>query len=184
MARALELTGKQFGRLTVEKRIENSKRGQSRWLCACSCGNKKPVEGWALNSGYTQSCGCLRLEVISLPLGEAHRNVVLQNYKRKARRRDHPWELTETEFDLLTQSLCHYCGASPAPHPPYYQKKTTNVGDFLYNGIDRKDNSNGYTSNNVVPCCHTCNFAKRNLSYYEFICYLNRIKNFVGLPTP
>ncbi len=183
MARALELAGKQFGRLFVKKRIENGKRGQSRWLCVCTCGNEKPVGGWELNSGYTQSCGCLRLEAISLPSGKAHRNTVLQGYKRKARRRNLSWELTEAEFDSLTQSPCHYCGALPASHPPYYRKKQQIIGDFPYNGIDRKDNLSGYTSSNVVPCCHTCNFAKRNLSYHEFVCYLNRVKNFAGLPT-
>lgn len=41
--RALEanspnLTGKQFGELTVLRKVENTKHGSTQWLCKCSCG--------------------------------------------------------------------------------------------------------------------------------------------------
>lgn len=36
----LELEGKRIGKITILKRIENNKYGQSRWLCRCDCGNE------------------------------------------------------------------------------------------------------------------------------------------------
>jgi len=55
---ALKLTGQKFGHLTVVKRVENSKHGKSRWLCQCSCGNKKVIIGEQLNYKKSKSCGC------------------------------------------------------------------------------------------------------------------------------
>lgn len=47
-----------------------------------------------------------------------------------------------------------------------------------YNGIDRIDDSIGYTIDNCVTCCRTCNWAKGNKDYSEFLFYIDRlIKN-------
>ena len=62
-----DLTGQQFGRLTVIRRdIERDKNhgtkgGNVHWLCKCSCGNEElsSVTGYGLKSGGTRSCGCL-----------------------------------------------------------------------------------------------------------------------------
>lgn len=51
----IDITGKQFGRLTVIKY-----NGDSEWLCQCDCGNKVSVKTYNLNSGNTKSCGCLQ----------------------------------------------------------------------------------------------------------------------------
>ncbi len=61
--RLIDLMGKTFGRLTVVRRVENQK-GQTRWLCECSCGNTKEVAGGNLRDGRTQSCGCLAKELM------------------------------------------------------------------------------------------------------------------------
>jgi len=53
------LTGKVFGRLTVLARTDNSKRGDARWTCVCSCGTTVEVLGNSLSRGVTESCGCL-----------------------------------------------------------------------------------------------------------------------------
>lgn len=53
-----------FGRLTVIAKGE--RRGNNRlWICKCVCGTVKPIEAISLNSGRTQSCGCLSKEVAS-----------------------------------------------------------------------------------------------------------------------
>lgn len=60
-----DLTGKQFGNLTVISRVEDyvSPKGthKSRWLCQCKCGNTTVVTGDNLRSGNTTTCGCTRL---------------------------------------------------------------------------------------------------------------------------
>lgn len=57
--------GQRFGRLTVLRRAEKNRRGRNLWLCSCACGNTVSVETYALTSGNTQSCGCLRQELSS-----------------------------------------------------------------------------------------------------------------------
>ena len=59
-----DLTGKQFGRLTVIKRNGSNKHKQALWLCKCECGNEISVPTASLNSGNTKSCGCYNKDVI------------------------------------------------------------------------------------------------------------------------
>ena len=60
----IDLTGKTFEKLTVIKRISTKKTqaGATKifWLCQCECGNKTIVEGNALKTGNTKSCGCIK----------------------------------------------------------------------------------------------------------------------------
>ena len=63
MGKFIDLTGMKFNRLTVLKRVENTKDGHARWLCRCSCGNECVVIGKHLRSGAIQSCGCLGREI-------------------------------------------------------------------------------------------------------------------------
>ena len=68
MGKALDLTGQQFGRLTVDEfagtigdtRDNNRKR---YWYCTCECGIETLVSTGDLRSGKTKSCGCLHDEV-------------------------------------------------------------------------------------------------------------------------
>lgn len=64
------LVGKVFGRLTVIERDLTKPRGHgqsSYWICECSCSNhtRISVSYSSLSCGYTQSCGCLRAEMIT-----------------------------------------------------------------------------------------------------------------------
>ena len=65
MDKKYDLTGKKFERLLVIKRVENSKSGQTRWLCKCDCGNETVVWGSHLRSGHTKSCNCMQKEKAS-----------------------------------------------------------------------------------------------------------------------
>lgn len=62
MAKALDLTGHTYGRLTVKEYAGQSetKGGAKKrnWLCDCSCGKELVVTVSALRSGNTTSCGC------------------------------------------------------------------------------------------------------------------------------
>ena len=53
-----DLTGRRFGKLTVTRRVENSKTGLTRFECKCDCGNITTVNAAPLMDGRTQSCGC------------------------------------------------------------------------------------------------------------------------------
>lgn len=56
-----DLTGRRFGRLTVEERLD---RRAGRWYfrCRCDCGTVREVTGSRLLADHTQSCGCLHRE--------------------------------------------------------------------------------------------------------------------------
>jgi hypothetical protein len=56
--KALDLTGKIFGKLTAIER-KGSYRSHPTWLCECECGKKCIKLGARLVSGKTKSCGCL-----------------------------------------------------------------------------------------------------------------------------
>lgn len=79
-------------------------------------------------------------------------------YKGMAKQRGHLFELTYSEFLVFWQKPCSYCGDSI---------KTI--------GIDRLDNTVGYTVENCVPCCETCNKMKRMQTKDEFLDRCHRI---------
>lgn len=66
MAKCKDLTGLNYGRLTVisrdEDRTEPSGRKRVYWLCKCECGKVVSVQYSALKAGKTKSCGCLKTE--------------------------------------------------------------------------------------------------------------------------
>lgn len=61
MAPFKDLTGKQFGKLTVIKRSDfrgNGKQPVVYWDCLCECGKTPTTKGYSLVSGEAKSCGC------------------------------------------------------------------------------------------------------------------------------
>lgn len=52
------MTGKRFGKWTVERKAGNTPRGAALWHCACECGSAASVPGGDLRSGKSLSCGC------------------------------------------------------------------------------------------------------------------------------
>lgn len=59
-----DLTGKQFGRLTVIGRshTRHKTQGHVMWLCRCACGRTVEVLSKYLTGGETKSCGCWKAE--------------------------------------------------------------------------------------------------------------------------
>ena len=176
----IDLTGRKFNRLTVIKRsYPNSKYGRARWLCKCTCGNEKIIAANHLINNGIKSCGCLVIENmrnnkyarIEPGLSNMHSRITM--YKRSAKIRGYDYNLTEKQFAEITQKPCYYCGA--IPNNKHKQKESN--GDYIYNGIDRVDNNKGYTIDNVVPCCKTCNSAKGRLTLQEFKDWIERAYN-------
>lgn len=79
-------------------------------------------------------------------------------YINGAKSRGIEWEssMTKDICLILFTSQCHYCG-----------KK------YVFNehplGIDRVDNTKGYSIDNVVTCCQDCNFMKCTYTKEDFI---------------
>lgn len=98
-------------------------------------------------------------------------NVRLSAYRGMARRRGCVFELSRDQFAALVRGACWYCGGSPLPT----WRKASRPGCPPLNGIDRIDNSKGYTLENSVPCCGPCNRAKHTMNHEEFISMAKRI---------
>ena len=61
----LDLTGQQFGKLTVLAPAENIKN-RTAWLCRCACGKETVVKTCRLRNGRAVNCGCAERGVAGL----------------------------------------------------------------------------------------------------------------------
>jgi hypothetical protein len=88
---------------------------------------------------------------------------VLTTYRTSAKRRKLEFNLDLEFVKLLLNKSCNYCG-------------DIILGRTM--GIDRVDNSKGYTKENCVPCCVICNTAKSTLTKDEFINHCKKVTEF------
>ena len=171
MNKLIDMVGKRFGKLTVLARAENNKQGRACWVCLCDCGNRTITTGVYLRRGETTSCGC----------GKGNKRYkgantyacfgrLYASYKAGAKKRNLAFELSKKELRALTSQNCHYCGIQPSQI--YRHPNSTN---YVYNGIDRLDNSKGYVQGNMVPCCVVCNLAKGTAEAGEFFSWVSRV---------
>lgn len=164
-----DLSGRVFGRLTVIRRAANRK-----FLCRCECGTETEVYAPSLKTGATTSCGCYRREFRKKSHDPAVGNEY-SVYKRTARDNGREFSLTIDEFESIITAPCVYCGDKPSRK----SRPKRIVSDVLFNGIDRRDNSKGYTLENAQPCCTVCNLAKRTMSEEVFMAWVVKVYNFM-----
>jgi hypothetical protein len=75
-------------------------------------------------------------------------------YCRSARDKNLDFKLSLTDFTILTEQSCYYCGI---------------VQERGFNGIDRMNSEVGYVTDNCVSCCQMCNYMKASLSVDAFL---------------
>ena len=148
----IDVVGKTFGYLYVTKNYIKDKK-YKRWECICACGKKVLVNTVNLINKGTISCG--RCSVLK-PLGIAARNALYSTYRHRAKKKDIAFDINIKDFEKLTKGNCYYCNDSPT----CIKKSHHNSGDYIYNTIDRLDNSKGYISGNLAMCCYRCNRIK------------------------
>lgn len=150
--------GQRFTRATVI--TLTMRKGRMAADCLCDCGKTYSTRPSNLREGISHGCrSCAlkgktgrRIDPKEKSIRQAHRN-----YIHGATVRRYCWEINSETFRGLIASPCYYCGLSPAK------------------GIDRRDNSIGYTSENSVSCCKPCNHAKHTMSEYAFLTWVARI---------
>lgn len=184
-----DLTGKVINKLTVvslesvEKVLyKDFYKTRSTWNCKCECGRTGIVTCRGLGASPECLKGCtnrIKVKPVKEPKrlapGESALNNLFGKYKARAEQRGHDFKLSKERFRELTSANCHYCGVVPSQSAYSNGYRTS---DYTYNGIDRKDNNEGYIEGNVLTCCKDCNFSKRDMSYEKFVDYHNRIVNF------
>lgn len=162
------LIGQRFGKLVVlqDGGLNNHKKPKKQWLCKCDCGKEVMVTTHHLIDGYSKSCGC---SIKFKDRSTAAFNSLYSSYRSSASSRNLKFELTRTEFKEKTQQICYYCGKSPE------QKFKRGTSIYIYNGIDRQDNSGGYAMENCVSCCKECNIAKHKRNEKEFLEWITKV---------
>jgi len=87
-----------------------------------------------------------------------------KDYKSGAKCRGYSFDLTTEQFlEFYWKKPCSYCGC-----------------EIETVGIDRVDNKKGYSLDNCVPCCTTCNKMKLTLTRDEFISKIQGIYKHTG----
>jgi hypothetical protein len=186
-----DLTGMRFGKLVILHMTAERQAGTVIWAAKCDCGTPFiMVSPRRLNAQRKKltDCGCGRgrpgtngykpTASYTQPSEDTARQNLYTSYRNNATRRGKAFQLSRDEFDALTTSPCHYCGAKPS--------QINTVGGIhkcLYSGIDRVGNGKGYIVGNCVPCCGQCNKAKGEYSEDDFLQWVKRIYryNFEGV---
>ena len=97
-------------------------------------------------------------------------------YVQRAETKKIPFHLTKDQFEWLRKQPCYIC-----------DKPSSTLHN---NGIDRVCNNEGYTYNNIMPCCGECNVMKKDHAFDKFwekiiFIYKHAFKDkdsFYGLP--
>lgn len=145
----------------------------------CVCGSEfalretNSFDGWE----NVKCPSCKRVERVQPDVGERY---VMKRIRSDAARSDRVFEL---EFDWVKKMMhasCHYCGRKDQNRISVKSKVPGEylIRDFRYNGLDRINNSLGYTKQNCVPCCFVCNRAKQSMTYEEFMDWIVELTKF------
>ena len=159
--------GKNFGCIHVDS-LDLSKASKNRiyFYCTCTkCGRKIKVRSDGFTGKPRVGCkhcmGKWRKEhfekIESEKLIPKQIRIKYSHFKCNAINRDINFDLTYEQVCKLCSQPCIYCG----------KKESL--------GIDRIDNSKGYTVDNCVPCCGCCNKMKMDLEPNYFISQIEKI---------
>lgn len=149
MTRALDLTGRVFGRLTVISPAPHSPPEKTRWNCLCVCGNTPVVSTSELQTGDTKSCGCLAREKtreISFKHGCASRGHISPEYS--------VWNGMKSRcYNEKADKYKHYGGRGIAVCDRWKDNFENFLADMgkrpsSKHSIERIDNDKGYSPEN------------------------------------
>lgn len=160
-----DITGKKYHKLKAIQMDHMQKMGDGRsrawWVWQCECGNRIIRSLRNVRCGYIKSCGC--------HVRRGWQMVAWAVYYRNY----NDGNLSFDEFIELSRQPCYYCGAVKT------NTRKIKKNSWSYNGLDRLSNKKPHNKNNVVPACFFCNEHKCEMSYKEFmnwieVIYFNR----------
>tara|TARA_R110002124_G_scaffold281430_1_gene455683 strand:+ start:29398 stop:29991 length:594 start_codon:yes stop_codon:yes gene_type:complete len=157
------------------------KSRQPFYKIICLNCNKKSIVGlWQLRSNLKKSPRCVNCKInhSQLPKGQSSINIIYRQYMTQSKNRGYDFKLSKEEFTNIINKNCYYCNSKPSN----LLKNQNNTGDYIYNGIDRKDNNKGYVLNNCVPSCYNCNRCKSDMTFNDFIKWIEKVYNNFNKP--
>ncbi|SRR6266550_2270497 len=180
MSQLIDLKGRVFGRLAVQKRIEDHTTSGGNaivmWECICSCGKYADVSSNSLSRGKTKSCGCLLSELAAVKgrLNKIHGGYsqssdpnerikfqALVNIRERSKHRGYESDLEVADLPTLTDS-CPVLGVK-------YSKGSLKNKDFVPS-VDRKNSNLPYLKkykSNLMFISHRANRIKSNATIDE-----------------
>ena len=154
----------EFGRNTINgiDRMDDD-RGYFKENCVPCCKDCNESKGSLHIKEFVAQCAriCMhRFHMMNVsPLSElwtyrSRNGCTFSDYKHRAKKKGLSFTLTKELFEDITGRVCQDCGLVPP-------------GGTV--GIDRIDNTLGYTSENSRPCCYSCNAIKKCLSEDKYV---------------
>jgi len=183
MKKIIDLTGRRFGRLRVINLSHVDKYKIRHWFCLCDCGNETIAAISHLNSGETQSCGCLKQERIHHPLGaknirwKGHGEIsatVFCKIQYRAKIKQIEFNVTIEEiWDLFLKQnrKCALTGRVLT----FNKRKDSTEGTA---SLDRIDSSKGYSFENIQWIHKDLQYMKVDFSQEEFINYCYEVADY------
>jgi hypothetical protein len=165
--------GLRFGKLVVLAIGAQEKKGKTWWTVKCDCGVVRDMVAQPIKYLKHLTCGCGKWNW-TFP---DERVRAYHRYKCSAKTRKIFFDLPPEVYEKLVVGNCFYCGAPPDQTADGSRKK------FIGSGIDRKNNAEGYTVENCVSCCITCNYGKHTQTAESFIAYLKRAGEYQNAKT-
>lgn len=151
-----DLTGREFGRLTVVDFYKVIKK-HTYWNCICNCGNLQEVivESYNLKRSHTQSCGCLWIEFNKFKK-DKNFNISFENWCVENNHQDY-LDLWDYELNDRTPKDVGY-----STHKLYYFKCSKNMHKSELKNLYNLSNSNG------IVCVQCNSFAQYGI---DNICF-------------
>lgn len=168
MAKALNLIGQKFGRLTVIDRLENTKNGQTRWLCKCECGNEISVQGNNLKNQHVKSCGCLNKELTYQRSKKYNTYDLTGRYGVGYTSKGEEFYFDLEDYDLI-KDYCWYINESNYVRTRINKYKQVYMHQLILpdsvevDHIHGKQSRNDNRKSNLRPCIHQQNMMNIGL---------------------
>ncbi len=167
-----DIIGKRFGRLVAKEIAGRNKQSHLIIKCICDCGEQPIIRGYSLLYGSTQSCGCLRREVVKK--AQTKHNMSRTRFY-------HIWQGMKDRCYNSKSHLYKYYGDRNIVMCPRWKKSFNSFYKDMKNGyerhltIDRIDNNGIYRPSN----CRWVTQAQqmRNCRLNKFITFDNETKS-------
>lgn len=161
------------GYMPIENHSHSKRTVMADVQCICGKIENKRLNGVTNNGVF--GCGCIRANPDREQMGF---NRLKKDYLYNAKKRNLEFKLSDEIMKKLVKNNCYYCGMLPS------NKIVTKTGsEYFYNGIDRKNNSIGYTLDNCVSSCYCCNKSKMAMNHDDWLHHIERIYKWIIQPS-
>ena len=157
----VDITGRQFGRLTAQWPSCKTKNQQTIWLCLCECGSLVRARLDGLRKGRVKSCGCKKSEHgIKHGKSNTPEYKIWNSAKKRARQKKVPFSISLE--DVVIPDVCPLLGV------PFKYGVGKGHATPQSASLDKIIPALGYVKGNVWVVSKKANMMKSNSTLDEF----------------